>query len=172
MMAHHKREKRDLSVTVWQGGLRPPCQPASQKETVNFLQMHWSPICSSSRKGQLSARARTMRRWSCTTSEPTRSWLSTHTTTSSAGSPRWPLASPADYSWLDTMTLTSMFGTHSGLNAPVIWTCLKCSFLKIYFLVEIEMSHCNLACDIMDLCIFEIPDFWIFRSLVFEIPDF
>merc|ERR1711953_1110276 len=78
-----------------------------------------SMLLRSSRKGQLSARARTMPPSSCTTSEPTRSWLSTHTTTSYAGSPRWPLASPADYSWLDTMTLTSMFGTHSGLNAPV-----------------------------------------------------
>merc|ERR1712004_619200 len=78
-----------------------------------------SMLLRSSRKGQLSARARTMPPSSCTTSEPTRSWLSTHTTTSYAGSPRWPLASPADYSWLDTMTLTSTFGTHSGLNAPV-----------------------------------------------------
>merc|ERR1712004_501593 len=78
-----------------------------------------SMLLRSSRKGQLSARARTMPPSSCTTSEPTRSWLSTHTTTSYAGSPRWPLASPADYSWLDTMTLTPMFGTHSGLNAPV-----------------------------------------------------
>merc|ERR1712029_1067855 len=64
-----------------------------------------SMLLRSSRKGQLSARARTMPPSSCTTSD--------------AGSPRWPLASPADYSWLDTMTLTSMFGTHSGLNAPV-----------------------------------------------------
>ena len=67
---------------------------------------------SSSRKGQLSARARTMPPSSCMTFEPTRSWLSILTTTSFAGSPRWPSASPADYSWLAMTTLTSTFGTH------------------------------------------------------------
>ena len=56
---------------------------------------------------------------SCMTFEPTRSWLSILTTTSFAGSPRWPSASPADYSWLAMTTLTSTFGTHWGLNAPV-----------------------------------------------------
>merc|ERR1712029_1135104 len=87
-----------------------------------------SMLLRSSRKGQLSARARTMPPSSCTT-------------TSYAGSPRWPLASPADYSWLDTMTLTSMFGTHSGLNAPVyllatttesaVWVSLRTAWQRV-----------------------------------------
>jgi len=80
-----------------------------------------SMLLRSSRKGQLSARARTMPPSSCMTSEPTRSWLSILMTTSFAGLLRWPSASPADYSWLDMTILTSTFGTHWGLNAPVFW---------------------------------------------------
>merc|ERR1712194_220080 len=81
------------------------------KQTFPATKVTSTPL-RSSRKGQLSARARTMPPSSCMTFEPTRSWLSILTTTSFAGSPRWPSASPANYSWLAMTTLTSTFGTH------------------------------------------------------------
>merc|ERR1712029_948118 len=80
-----------------------------------------STLLRSSRKGQLSARARTTLPSSCTTSGPIKSWLSILTITSFAGSLRWLLASPADYSWLVMTILTSTFGTHRGWNGSVHW---------------------------------------------------
>ena len=104
----------DMTITIATFGIRSVANEQVNNYASNFTNpfLFFLFLYSFSRKGQLSARGRMMPPSSCTTSEPTRSWLSILTITSFAGSLRWPSASPADYSWLAMTTLTSTFGTH------------------------------------------------------------